>query len=61
MLLLLKAVTYSDCLGDRHTGLGAQALAPKKHFSSFLFSAVFQQKYVEVAVNNFTMHLIFSK
>ena len=32
--------------------------APKKHFSSFL---VFQQKYVEVAINDFKMHLIISK
>ena len=32
--------------------------APKKLFSSFL---VFQQKYVEVAINDFKMHLIISK
>ena len=35
---------YSGRLGDRNTGLGAQARVPKKHFSSFLFSVVFQQK-----------------
>ena len=32
--------------------------APKKLFSSFL---VFQQKYVELAINDFKMHLIISK
>ena len=32
--------------------------SPKKLFSSFL---VFQQKYVEVAMNDFKMHLIISK
>ena len=32
--------------------------APKKLFSSFL---VFQQKYVQVAINDFKMHLIISK
>ena len=31
---------------------------PKKQFSSFLFSVVFQQKYVEVAIYEFKMHLI---
>ena len=41
-------------------GLGAQTLAPKRHFSTF-FSVIFQQKYVEVAINDFTMHLIISK
>ena len=34
----------SGCLGDWYTGLGAKIMAPKKHFSSFLFSVVFQQK-----------------
>ena len=42
---------YSGHLGDRHTSLGTQTL----------FSVVFQQKLVEVAINNFTMHLIISK
>ena len=37
-------VMYSGCLGDRFTGFGAQTLPPKKHFSSFLSSVVFQQK-----------------
>ena len=30
-------VTYPSRLGDRYTGLEAQTLAPKKHFSRFLF------------------------
>ena len=34
---------------------------PKKHFSSFLFSVVFQQKRVDVAINDFTKHLIILK
>ena len=37
---LTLSVTSSGRLGDRHNGLGAQ----KKHFSSFLFSVLFQQK-----------------
>ena len=53
-------VTYSGCLGDRYTSLGPQTLVPKKHFSNFLFSVVLQQ-YVEVAINDFTMHLIILK
>ena len=39
--------TYPGRLGDRYTGLGPQTLAPKKHCSTFLFSVVLQQKYVE--------------
>ena len=31
------AVTNLGSLGDWYTGLDAQTLAPKKHFSSFLF------------------------
>ena len=34
----------SGHFGKWYAGLGAQTLAPKKHFSSFLFSAGFQQK-----------------
>ena len=54
-------MTYSGCLGDRYTGLGAQTLAHKKQFSSFLFQLYFNKKYVKVAINDFTMHLIISK
>ena len=36
--------TYPGRLGGSFTGLGVQTLAPKKHFSSFVFSVVFQQK-----------------
>ena len=54
-------LTYSDCLGDRYTGLGAQTLALKRYFSIFLFSLYFNKKCVEVAINDFTMHLIILK
>ena len=47
-------VTYSSRLGDRYTGLGTQDLASQNQFSSFLPP-------VEVAINDFTMHLIVSK
>ena len=53
--------TYSGRLGDRYTSLGAQALAPKKVFQVFFFSYISTKKYVEVAINDFTMHLIISK
>ena len=53
----LLSVTYSGHLGDRCTGLGAQNLAHKKQISSFIFSAVFQWKNVEAAVDDFTMYL----
>ena len=56
----LLSVTYSGHLGDWCTGLGAQTLAYKKHISSFIFSAVFQWKNVEAAIDDFTMHLIIS-
>ena len=36
-------------------------LAPKRNFSSFLFQLYFNIKYVEIAVNDFTGHLIISK
>ena len=52
--------TYPGRLGDRCTGFGAQILAPK-NFSSLFFQLYFNKKYVEVAINDFTMHLIFSK
>ena len=44
IILFTLAVTYSDRLGYQYTGLGAQTLETKKHFSNFLFSVVFQQK-----------------
>ena len=53
--------TNSGCLGDRYTGSDAQALVSKKSFSSFLFQLYFNKKQVEVAINDFTMHLIISK
>ena len=35
---------YSSHLGDQYTSLGAQTLGPKKHFPSFVFPIVIQQK-----------------
>ena len=35
---------YSGRLGDQYTRLGAQTLGPKKHFPSFVFPIVIQQK-----------------
>ena len=40
----MVAVTYSGRLGDWYTSLGTQTQALKKHFSSFLFSVILQQK-----------------
>ena len=40
---------------------GKPVWAPKQHFSSFLLKLYFNKKYVEVAINDFTMHLIISK
>ena len=34
------SVMYSDCLGDQCTGLRAQTLASKKHFSFFFFQSI---------------------
>ena len=53
-----QAVTYSGCSENRYTGLGAQTLAHKKHFSSFLFQFYFNKSYVEGAIIDFTMQLI---
>ena len=52
---------YPDRLRDRYTGLDAQTLAPKKDFSRFVFSVVFNKKYVEVAITGFTIHIIILK
>ena len=45
-LIMFTPGIMSDeyCFGDQYIRWGAQTLAPKKHFSSFLFSVVFQQK-----------------
>ena len=44
LIIYTYTVTYSGRLGDWYTGLGAPTLTPERHFSSFLFSVVFQQK-----------------
>ena len=56
----LSVVMYRGCLGDWYNSLGTQILGPKKHFSSFLFLVAFQKKHADVAINNFTKHLITS-
>ena len=56
----LSVVMYWGCLGDWYNSLGTQILGPKKHFSSFLFLVAFQKKHADVAINNFTKHLITS-
>ena len=67
-LVSYLAVVYPDHLVDWYTGLGAEALAPKNHFSfwcakntSYLFSVVHQQKLRYVAINDFPKHLIIFK
>ena len=49
---------YSRELMDNYTSLDIPVL---KHFSSFLFSFAFPQKYVEVVTDDFTMYLIILK
>ena len=51
----VPSATYPGCLRNRCTGLGAQTLAPKKHFLSFSFISCISTK---VAI---AMHLISSK
>ena len=38
------SLTYLGRLGHQYTSFGAQTLAPKNHFSCFVFLVVFQQK-----------------
>ena len=45
-------MTYSDRLRERYTGFGAQKV---------WFQLYSNKKYVEVATNDFTVHLIISK
>ena len=52
---------YPGRLRDRYTGLGAQTLARKKTLQVFFFQLYFIKKYVDVAINDFTKHLIISK
>ena len=53
-----RAVTDSGCLRDQCTGLGVCKLwHPKKSFQGFFFQLCFNKKYLEVVINDFTMHL----
>ena len=54
--LISGTVTYSGCLGDWCPSFGAKN-APVKFFFQFYFN----KNYVEVAINDFTMHLIILK
>ena len=58
---LRLSVMYPGRLRDRYTGLGAQTLARKKTLQVFFFQLYFIKKYVDVAINDFTKHLIISK
>ena len=49
---IIKSMTYSDRLRERYTGFGAQKV---------WFQLYSNKKYVEVATNDFTVHLIISK
>ena len=49
-------MTYSGRLGDWDTSLGT-----KKAPVSLFFQFYFNKKYVEVVINDFTMHLIILK
>ena len=49
-------MTYSSHLVDWYTSLGT-----KKASVSLFFQFYFNKKYVEVAINDFTMHLIILK
>ena len=61
---ILKHFSVSDVLrlfGRLIYWLGLQNFGAQETLFKFPFSAVFNKKYVEVAINNFTMHLIISK
>ena len=58
---LRLSVMYPGRLRDRYTGLGAQTLARKKTLQVFFFQLYFIKKYIDVAINDFTKHLIISK
>ena len=57
--------TISICIvcvsWEELTLMGSQNLAPQKTFQVFFFQLYFNKIYVEVAICDFTMHLIISK
>ena len=57
-ILVIYTSNVSRLFGRPLYRFGAQTMAPKKYFSSFLFSVVFQQYYNKSAVNDFPMHLV---
>ena len=60
-ILVIYTSNVSRLFGRPVYRFGAQTMAPKKYFSSFLFSVVFQQYYNKSAVNDFPMHLVIFK
>ena len=50
-------VMYSGHLGDQSASLGAQ----KNAFQALFFQLYFNKEYVQVVINDFTMHLIILK
>ena len=56
-----SAVTCSGHLGHWYRDLAAQTLAPKNTFQVFFLQLYFNRKHMEVAINDFTMHLIISE
>ena len=60
-ILVIYTSNVSRLFGRPLYRFGAQTMAPKKYFSSFLFSVVFQQYYNKSAVNDFPMHLVIFK
>ena len=54
-------VTYSGCLVQQYSGFGTQTLVLENTFQVNFFQFYFNKKYVEVAINDFTMHLIISE
>ena len=51
------SVMFSGPLGDQSTSLGTQ----KTLFKFFFLQLYFNKKYIEVAIDDFTMHLIILK
>ena len=61
LILVIYTSNVSRLFGRPVYWFGAQTMAPKKYFSSFLFSDLFQQYYNKSAVNDFPMHLVIFK
>ena len=51
-------MTYPCCLGDQYTSLGTKLWHPKNTFQVCFFPLYFIKKYADVAINDFTKHLL---